>query len=114
MLSFTKTAGAGLLAASLLASSFTATPAQAGDKGAALAIGIATGLIVGGIVANAGERQHRRGHGGPQIYFSAGSPEPVCYPGPLKTRWIEKCRERWNGDLICHKTKQTYREQICY
>ena len=107
-----KAAIAGALSFSLATSSLNVAPASAHDNGAGLAFGLATGLIIGGVLLNG----HRRHHQHPDfIYGDAGyaPPQPVCYPGPLQYTWQQVCQPDYNGQLRCQNVKNYYRQQIC-
>ena len=112
-----KTATAGALALALTASSLNTVPAKAGDNGAGLAIGLATGLIVGGIILN-NQRHHSQRYA-PQAYFgntgyNGYNDGPRCYLGPQQVRWEQQCQQDdYTGDTYCHPVKHFFRQQIC-
>lgn len=97
-----KTVAAGLCALALTTS--TPRPAEAGNNGQGLAIGIATGLLLGGVLHN------NRAHGGPRVTFRRNYDLEDCYRERVLERqcWINKwgqrrCRtvERL-GRLVCY------------
>ena len=111
MNTLTKIATTGALALSLTASGMTIAPASANDNGAGLAIGLATGLIVGGILLN-GHRHHHQ----PQVQFYGDANYdngPSCYLGPQRSRWEQVCQQDAYGDTYCQNVKHYYRQQIC-
>jgi hypothetical protein len=98
-----KTVAAGLCAVALTTA--TPRPAEAGNNGRGLAIGIATGLILGGVLLN-----NRRAHGGPRVTFRSNYDADECYRERIRERqcWINdygqrRCRivER-RGRLVCY------------
>ena len=119
MISLTKLATTGALALSLTASSLNVAPANAHDHGAGLAIGLATGLIIGGILLES--NRHR--HYGPQVYFNSGyndgydaydgGYQQSCYLGPRKVRFVQECSIGRYGERYCYTAKRYYQNQIC-
>ena len=114
MTNWTKITTAGALALALTASSLAATPASARDNGAGLAIGLATGLIIGGIILENQHRHHHRDQAPTQFYDNAGYGNGGgCYLGPQRWRWEQVCQQGQDGDTYCQNVKHFYREQIC-
>ena len=108
MTMLTKFATTSALALGLATAGFGAAPASAHDNGAGLFVGLATGLIVGGILLN----EHRHHHA--DFYDNAGyGPGPVCYPGPLQWRWQQVCQPGAYGQLYCRNVRSYYRPEIC-
>jgi len=100
----TKTLTSGALALTLATAGFAA-PAQAGDRGAGLAIGLATGLIVGGILLN----QHRHHYYNDGFYGDAGYNGYGCYLGPRRVHLVQECLP--GG--YCRDVERVYRDRIC-
>lgn len=109
MSTFTKIATTGALSAMLATAGLGAAPAQAGDHGGAgLAIGLATGLIVGGILLN---QHHRRYQPQANFYYdNAGYDNgPVCHLGPNRVHLVQECLP--GG--YCRTVERVYRDQYC-
>jgi hypothetical protein len=107
MTMITKLGTTGALALSLAMAGLGVPQASAHDGfggrgGAGLFLGLASGLIIGGALAN----EHRY-H--PNYYYDNAS----CYPGPLQWRWEQVCRPDSYGQLDCRNVKTYYRPEIC-
>ena len=87
-----------------------AAPASAHDGiGPGLFFGLASGLIIGGALANQ-EHRHYRYYGDADYGYNQG---PACYPGPLQWRWQQVCQPDAYGQLFCRNVKSYYRAEIC-
>lgn len=118
----------GLLAATLASAGLGAPQASAHDEGAGVLFGIASGLVIGDVLAHQRREEWRRYHehmdqgradehaairsyfNGPAPYYGPG---PSCYPGPLQWRWQQVCQPGAYGQLYCQNVKTYYQPQIC-
>lgn len=110
MRSILKTAAAGGLALAMAVSGVASRPAEAHGPGPGLFFGLATGLIVGGIIASEANRHHSR------VYLNSGydyDQGPSCYLGPRECRWEQVCQPGGYGETFCQKVRHCFRQQYC-
>lgn len=99
MNTITKFAASGALALSLLGTSLAAAPAQANDFGGGLAVGLATGLIIGNFNNSYHHNSYHR---------------VSCHYGPTQVRWVQVCDTDDYGNYFCRNVKRYYTPRSCY